>query len=301
MRITNKMLYNNLLRNLNRNLNLMSKTQEQMSTGKRVSKPSDDPIDVTLIMGMKAIASEQETHIKNIEDAIGWLDATDQALDSLGEALKRAYELTLQGANGASSQDARDAIAKEIRQIIEEVKEIGNSNYAGRYIFGGTITTKPPFDKGTGQFQGNNQKLEWEIGSQVTLAINSTGEVFGITFDNDGKPLGESKIIKTLEDLANLLESNGSSGYDTYIGELNSHLDQVLNERAAVGAKSRRLDMAHKRATQVNLDFTELISKKEDIDIAEVTMYYAMQEAVYHAALMTGARILQPTLLHFLR
>lgn len=297
MRVTNKMLHTNLLRNLNRNLNMMSKTQEQMSSGKKVSRPSDNPIDVTLIMGMKSILSEQETHIKNMEDGIGWLEATDQALANLGEVVKRASELALQGANGTASQDARIAIAQEIGQLIDEAKQIINTNYAGRYIFGGTNTSNPPVD-GSNQFRGNSFKMNWEIGPGVTIAINTTGEVFnGGTV---GTPPYEPQMITVLKDLKTALEDS-SGDPSASIGELDKQMDAILNERAAVGAKSRRLEMAKSRAEEVNLDLGELTSKLEDIDIAEVSMTYAMQEAVYQAALMTGARILQPTLLNFLR
>lgn len=306
MRVTNRMLHNTLLTNLNRNLRMMQKTQEQMSSGKKISRPSDNPIDTTLIMGMQSIIAEQEVHIKNMDDGIGWLEATDKALGNVGEVLARASELALQGSTGTSDDASRLAIAQEIGQLIDELKQIFNTNYAGRYIFGGTNTGSPPFVeeeiagvtytvyKGNGSPEGD---LNWEIAPGVTMAINATGaKAFAVDLTTDPK---EPKMITVLKNIKQELETSGGDP-GAYTDELNAQVDHILQQRAVAGAKVRRLEMAQARSSDVVLDLKELNSKLEDIDIAEATMNYAMQEAVYQAALMTGAKILQPSLLNFL-
>lgn len=298
MRVTNKMLSQTFLNNLTRNLNAMRKTQEQMSSFKKVSRPSDDPIAVTQILGMKTTLAEQAKHMQNMEEGIGWLEATDSALNNAGQVLKRAYELTVQAANGTNPEDSLRAIAKEIEQLSDELMQIANSSYAGRYIFGGTYTGKTPFEldvDGNIIYKGNDETLDWEIGAGVTMSVNLTGQdVFEV---DEG--IKQSEIFTVLSDLKNALESGGN--VDDLLENINEKLDHILEQRAVVGAKSRRMEMSLDRAEVVNLGLIELTSKLEDIDVAETSMYYAMQRATYEAALMTGAQILQPTLLNFLR
>jgi flagellar hook-associated protein 3 FlgL len=298
VRVTNKMLSQTFLNNLTRNLNAMRKTQEQMSSFKKVSRPSDDPIAVTQILGMKTTLAEQAKHMQNMEEGIGWLEATDSALNNAGQVLKRAYELTVQAANGTNPEDSLRAIAKEIEQLSDELMQIANSSYAGRYIFGGTYTGKTPFEldvDGNIIYKGNDETLDWEIGAGVTMSVNLTGQdVFEV---DEG--IKQSEIFTVLSDLKNALESGGN--VDDLLENINEKLDHILEQRAVVGAKSRRMEMSLDRAEVVNLGLIELTSKLEDIDVAETSMYYAMQRATYEAALMTGAQILQPTLLNFLR
>lgn len=296
MRVTNRMLSSTLLNNLTRNLNMMRKSQEQMSSFKKVSRPSDDPIAVAQILGMKTYLAEQEQHMQNMEDGLGWIEATDQALANASQVLTRAYELAVKGANGTNPDDSLAAIAKEIDQLGKEMQQIANSNYAGRYIFGGTYTGKTPFEVEDGSviYKGNAEEMRWELGAGVTMDINSTGtDVFKV--DGDGK----STIFIVLNELKNTLEAGGNAG--DLLADLDAGMNHLLEQRAVLGAKSRRLEMAHNRATEVHLGMTDLTSKLEDVDLAEISMYYAMQEAVYQAALMTGAKILQPSLLNFLR
>lgn len=297
MRVTNKMLSRTFLSNLNKNLNAMRKTQEQMSSFKKVSRPSDNPIAVTQILGMKTTLAEQAQHMQNMKDGIGWLEATDSALNNAGEVLKRAYELTVQAANGTNPEDSLKAIAKEIEQLLDELRQIANTSYAGRYLFGGTYTGATPFEldaDGSVIYKGNDDALRWEIGAGVTMDINLTGQsVFKV--DNVTQ---KSSIFTALSDLKVALENGGD--INPILDKINDQVDHILDQRAIVGAKSRRLEMSLDRAEIVNLGLVELTSKLEDIDVAETSMYYAMQRATYEAALMTGAQILQPTLLDFL-
>lgn len=303
MRVTNRMLSQTFLSNLNKNLNAMRKTQEQMSSFKKVNRPSDDPIAVTQILGMKTSIAEQEQHMQNMEDGIGWLEATDSALNNAGLVLRRAYELTVQAANGTNPEDSLKAIAKEIEQLSDELMQIANTNYAGRFIFGGTYTGKTPFVKdsdGNIIYEGNEDTLNWEVGPSVTMEINLAGaDVFDVNMDESDPNEGTSTIFTVLKDLKEALETGGDVG--ALLDDIDDQVDHILQQRAVVGAKSRRLEMSLDRAKEVNLGLTELTSKLENIDVAETSMYYAMQRATYEAALMTGAQILQPTLIHFLR
>lgn len=332
MRVTNKMLVNNVLRNINNNLTRLQKLQQQQASGKVVSRPSDDPIRVTQALYMRSALSEQQQHIKNMKDAKSWLDASDTALANASEIIHRAQELAVYGANGVLPQEARNALADEIDELVDHLMQVANTNHAGRYIFAGTATTQPPFIyedvlvlDGNGDpvldanndpvietrviYTGNEKNLDWEVSPGVTMEINNPGEqVFGgvedaKVQDEDGNLVDVQTValFNVLFDLSSNLRTSDIDGLNKRMGELDKQLDNNLSQRAIAGAKSRRMEMAISRAEESEVNTTEILSNLEDIDIAEVNMLLSMQSYVYQAALMTGAKVLQPSLIDFIR
>ncbi len=295
MRVTNKMIAQTVLNNLGTGLSRLQKLQDQMSSGYMVSRPSDNPVVATRVMTMNSVMKQHEQYERNVDDAIGWLEATDKALGNLTDALQRARELALYGANGTLSSTDRSALAQEVEQLTASVVQIANTSYAGRYIFAGTMTTTSPFAEvppGSGivVYSGNNGQLEWEVGQGVTVNININGRDAFI----------DSDVFASLNDLRTNLQSSGT--FDTTIlSRLDSAIDSTLNLRASMGAKNNRLEMALNRYSMEKINYEQLLSKLNDVDIAKIYTDFKMQEAVYQSALNTGARILQPTLLDFLR
>lgn len=147
MRITNNMLMRTMMQNINTNLGRLEKLQQQMSTGKKIQAPSDDPIVAARALKLRTDVSEIEQYKKNVEDAMSWLDVTETAIASLSDIVQRARELAVQASNdGVLAEEDRLSIKAEISQLKSSLIEIGNTAYAGRYIFGGYSTDKPPFE-----------------------------------------------------------------------------------------------------------------------------------------------------------
>ncbi|NLY42404.1 MAG: flagellar hook-associated protein FlgL, partial [Clostridiaceae bacterium] len=145
MRITNNMLIRNMMLNINTNLVRMDKVQYQMATGKKIRRPSDDPIIASRALKYRTDIYEIEQFQKNTSDAISWIEMTEQALSNLGEVIKRARELTVQASTDSLTPEDKIKIQSEIIQLKRSIVEIGNTSYAGRYIFGGYDTDEPPF------------------------------------------------------------------------------------------------------------------------------------------------------------
>ncbi|HHX51307.1 MAG TPA: flagellar hook-associated protein FlgL [Clostridia bacterium] len=297
MRVTNKMLVNTVLQNLNRNLSMLHRSQDQMSSGKVVSRPSDDPIRVTQALTIRSALMEQKQHTKNMKDAKSWLDSSDTALDNVNEILQRARELAVYGANGTLPKQSREAIAQEVDQLIDHLVQVANSSYAGRFVFAGTRTTDIPFQRvgDSVVYAGNDESLEWEVSPGVTIGINLDGEK---AFDVAG---GISRTFDVMIALKIALEEDKTDDIQSTIGDIQEQIDHNLSQRAVLGAKSRRMELAITRAEESQVNVTELLSKLEDIDLAEVTMHYSIQSYVYQVALMTGAKVMQPSLMDFLR
>lgn len=317
MRITNSTLSTNYLRNLNRNLELMQKYQNQLSSGKEISKPSDNPMLVSKVMDLNNNILQNEQYNSNISDSLGWVQTQDGALAGVSSTLNRVRELIIYGANGSLSDTDRAAVNDEMKMKIQELADVLNTNFDGRYIFAGQKTLSKPFsvdgDKLTYHIayeedaDGNPVELEDGARKNITREISKGVNVELVT--DGSKIMTASSASKGNEDLGGLLnnivsalnsgKSDELSG--NLLGDLDKHIDNVLQVRSKIGAIDNRLQAAQARNESENINLNTILSKREDIDIAEKYMEFSVMKTVYQASLATGAQILQPSLLDYLR
>jgi len=301
MRITNNTLTGNYLRNLNRNLKAMQKYQNQLSSGKEVSRPSDNPMLVARIMQLDSNVRMNEQYEKNISDALGWTDTADGALNVVTSTLQRARELIIYGANGTLSGTDRSALKDEVDTLQGQLMQVLNTNYDGRYIFGGQKTTEPPFSivDGILTYSGDNNNIEREISRGVNITIPTNGSGIAVTA---GTTLGNEDIGALFKNISLALENGNTDDLSgSLLGDIDKHLDNTIRFRSKMGAVYNRLESAKERNAAENLSMTELLSKSEDIDLAEKMMEFSTMRTVYQASLQTGAQILQPSLLDYIR
>lgn len=301
MRVTNNMIMSNTLYNLNRNLSKLNKTNNQLSTGKRINRPSDDPVSASKALKLRADVSEIEQYQRNTKDALSWLDITESAIDNLQDVIHRAKELTVQASTETMGEEDREKIKAEIEQLKEQIMQIGNTTYTGRYIFSGFQTNKKVFDETTndGTYKidiTNKQKIKYQVGvgEEIEIGVFAT-ELFG----DDGS--GKSQIVQDFDQLITALDTDNTGDITGALSKLDDHLNNTLAIRAEIGAKTNRLELVQNRLEKDNLNFTELLSENEDVDMAETIMNLKMEESVYRASLSAGAQVIQPTLLDFIR
>lgn len=324
MRVTNGMLVNNLMRNLNRNLSRMEKSQQSLASGKKFVRPSDDPIGVSRSLRLNTEVAVMDQYKRNAGDVQSWLNTTELAIDNINDILQRAKELTVQAVNETNSLTERKAIAEEIHELRNQLIQIGNSTYAGSYIFSGFKTDKPLLDKnGNYDIGGGTSKLslgeviEINIGIGDRIGANTVGQrIFGLSADpadldktpiNSLGALGEvnsgdsSQLIAVFDKLIEDLKADSTEDIRKALSRLDIHADNVNTIRAEIGVKTNRVELTTNRIEDDTLNLKELLSKNEDADMAEVIMNLLMQENVYNASLSGGARIIQPSLVDFLR
>lgn len=296
MRVTNKMIAQTVLNNLAANLNRLQKLQDQMSSLHVVSKTSDDPMIATRVVTLNSVLKQHDQYEQNISDAKNWIETTESTLGNVTDALQRAREQAVYGANGTLDQTSREAIAQEIDQIFDNIVQLANTNFAGRYIFGGTKTTTAPFDD-KGKYLGDERELKWEISQGVVMTVNIDGKkVFG-----DTSAAGDNGIFTVLNNLRTHLRNGDTQAVsNTDLGELDRVIDGILNLRASLGARANRLETATSQSGGERTNYEALLSKLNDVDLAKVVTDFSMQENVYQAALSTGARIILPSLVNFL-
>lgn len=286
MRVTQSMLSNNMLRNLSNNYNKMGKLQDQLTTQKRITRPSDDPVVAMLGLGYRDSLNKVQQYSRNISEATNWLDSTDDAISQGVKVLQRIRELTVQASNGTYEEGQRGAIAVEVDQLKEQLETIAQTQVGGKYIFNGKNTNKAPT---AGNFSEGD--VELEIFDGIKLNVNTKGsELF-------------KSVFNTLDSLKSKLEDKTASDSDIggFLDTLDSEIDHFLKIQADVGAKQNRVEMMEDRLSSQEIIATEIMSKNEDVEIEKVITELITQESVQRAALSVGARIIQPSLVDFLR
>lgn len=308
MRITNSTLTTNYLRNLTRNLKMMEKYQNQLSSGKEISRPSDDPLLVSKIMDLNINILQNEQYNKNISDTLGWVQTQDGALDNVNSTLNRIRELIIYGANGSLSDTDRLAINDEVKMKIEELMDTLNTNFDGRYIFAGQKTLSKPFsvdgntlkyNEGGTEGDGSDKNISREISKGVSIELVTDGSRIMTT---TGTTPGNEDLGTLLSKVSDALKNSDTDALSgDLLSDLDKHIDNILQVRSKVGAIHNRLEAAESRNKAENINLKTLLSEREDIDVAEKYMEYSVMKTVYQASLATGAQILQPSLLDYLR
>jgi flagellar hook-associated protein 3 FlgL len=289
MRMTHAMLASTTLRNLSVNLKRLEGYNNQLTSGRRISQPSDDPVGMAAALSHRSTLEQLDQHLKNIDEALAWVNTTDAALDSAGQALQRAYELAVAGANDALSADDRLAIQHEVEAIAAHVVQLANTTYGDQYIFAGTLTTTPAYAGGTPPtYSGNAGLIQREIAPGATVVVNVVGQ-----------PIFDA-IFGALSNLSAALSASDTAGVRTAITSVKTAETSLLTTRAQVGARVNRLTAQRDRLLDVQVNVTELRSKVEDTDYAATLLNFSSAEAVYQAALQVGARSIQPSLLTYL-
>jgi len=309
MRVTNRMMNNTLLLNLNRGLARLERINNQLGTKKKINRPSDDPVKTGVILRTSTSIRETEQYIRNLDAAVSWLDAADVILQDVVSVIHRAKELAVAGASTHLDETARQALADEIAQLHDNLLQLANSTHGGRYLFAGQHTDKKPFSGGgvTGDrindvtflmsLTDDETKIEFEIAPGITIDVNV------ISYNPaDGNPQEGlfMPIFNALQELyGELVDDTGDP--DIPLQDLDNSLDNVLRKISELGGKQNRVELARERMLDLQLNLTRILSEEQDLDYAEAIMELKMEEFAYRTALAVGARIIQPSLVDFLR
>jgi flagellar hook-associated protein 3 FlgL len=294
MRITTGMTQRNILADLNRVSDKLSRTQSKIASNREITRPSDDPFNAARALALRTSMESTQQYQRNIQDALGWQETAEIALSDITDALHRAQELAVDGASDTSPPEARLSIAAEIDQLIEGIKQNGNSTYRGRYVFAGTTTDAPPYVAGDDLYHGSPDDVERQIGPGVALSIGLRAD----SFLGNG---ADGKLLQVLRDVSTHLKADDGTALRGDLDLLGAKEDELLGARALNGARQNRLDAALSRLSEVEESTLKQLSETEDADIAKTLIEFSSQQAAYQAALKAGASIVQPSLMDFLR
>ena len=311
MRITTGMMQDNYLKCLSRNMGKMVSLQYQMSTGKRLNKMSDDPVDALSVMQFRAKLYRSARYKESVERGLTWLQQTESSVSELNKVLVSAYDTVIQMSNDWLGDDDKNAAAELIGQLRDHVLTIGNAQSGTQYIFGGYNTKKAPFsvdssgkllyngldlmdDANPALIDESKASIEYEVGFNLRMNVAVNGvQLIG---------MGEDNIYAVLDNLYNALKADAPADeLSAYAGKLQDAQSHVLAVLGDIGGRVNRLELIANRYEEDQLIYTDNKSKLEDVDQAEALMNFKMAEYVYNAALQVGSRIVQPSLVDFLK
>ncbi len=286
------------LANVQKSTANMSRLQEQISTGKRVNRASDDPAAARKILSLRSEDLSLDQYASNIQTATQALDYSASSLQSTSDILQRITELTMQGVSSSTDQGGRTIIANEINQLLETIMQSANSKRLGRYTFAGTKTTTEPFvttRDSSGKisavtYQGNREVIEYNVGPNTNSVVNLTGdEVFMST-----------NLFQAIIRVRDNLESGSISFAQNELTNLDNAQQTVLNSIAKAGGISSTLQLTANRIEDTKLSLQEVMASAESADIAELVLKLTEQQSIFEASLSSGSYIFKTSILNYL-
>ena len=295
MRVTNKLMADTVTGSLFKNVEQLLKTQDVLSSGKRINKSSDDPIGIGKVLDYRKTICAINQYDRNIAHGESWLSFTDSTLDSVGDSLIRAKELALSQANATANAETMRAVAEEVKTIYDHILQLANTKLGNSYIFAGHEIDTVPFSRDDDyitSYNGDKGEISIIAGENVEIGINVNGEELF---------LSEVNIFGILRELKTGLETNDSAAISDQLEPLDDALDQILKAMADAGAKLNRLETTENHWADFKLNIEHMLSDTEDADMIKTVTDLASQETAYQASLAASARVIQPSLLDFLR
>ena len=291
-RITQRALTTATLQNLQRSLGRTSDLQEQLSTGRVLNRPSDSPTGIVTAMQTRASLARNRAHAASADDARTWLNVSDSTLQGASTMLGRVRDLVVQGQNSSVGPVGRENIAREIESIRDGLLELANTRVGGRLLFAGTADPAAAFDA-AGVFQGDGNPVERTVADGLQLRVDVDGvAAFGS---------GPGSVFGLLTDIADALRTTPDTVATTHLGAVDGARDRILAALGDIGARSNRLDAIAERNAAAQLTLRTQLSEVEDVDLPQTIMELQLQEVAYQAALSATSRVIQPSLMDFLR
>lgn len=296
MRVTGMMQNIQLLKNLRNNNAGIVDLQNKLATGRRIHKPGDDPVGVGYYMRYNSEINRSNEFLENANTGLGYLKTMDEMFQQISDVYKRARTLVQQAATGTTPDDARSHIAAEIRQLKEQLVLIGNSSFSGRFLFNGQKTDQPPYSLADPANDVTDRGVYYlNVSPNVSVPVSISGnDIFG----EAGAP---DNAFRIFDGIIQNLENN-------QVDDLRAAMDQImeLSDRlgeawAEVGARTNRFELVKERIEDQLVSLKELRAEVGDVDMAEVIIELQQRENVLQASLAVGARIMQVSLVDFIR
>lgn len=312
MRISSSMTYTNFLNNYQVNANTMQGTLDQLASGKVVNKASDNPLLVSKIMDSKVALANNAAYANTIADAKSWTENQYSVLNQVTKSMNRIITLITAAASSTNGIDELTAQKHEINQDLQNIVDSLNTSYAGKYIFAGKNTDTKPFEMQKDKdgvltrlsYAGTADGLPREISAGVTVDLFADGSKFMQVTDKDGKT---TNLTDFVANLMTALGNNPNKSIDQeklgteLLSQAQAFHDNFTTVQTTVSAKETRLEAAASRNTTEKTNLKTQLSNEQDVDYAEAYMNYQNEMVAYKATLAVGTKILQTTVLDYMR
>lgn len=302
MRITNNTITYNFLNSLNKSLERQNEVQEQLSDGKAIHRPSDDPVKAIRSLRFNSNLKQNEQFTQNLKDAQSWMETTDSALSDIGSMIIAIKEQVVGASNGTNPEDAVKIVGKAVDNLIDHIITVANTKLGDRYVFSGQNDKTEPFKRvgDTIMYNGDANKISMPIQPGVATpeqdSVNMTGyDVFG----------SDLEVFNHLIEIKQKLESAKPDDQkwlsETGLAYLDADHNKILQAHTELGTRMSMYEMAETMMEKNNTVITGDVAANEDLDIPKAIIDFKNAENVYRMALSVGARIMPASLVDFLK
>jgi len=286
MRVTNTTVYDTIIFNLSKNVKEMNEANNVVSSGKRISELSDDPIGLTQSLNIKSTLSRFEQLERNINMGQSWLSTSENTMTQVQNLISDTRALSVQMATGSIGTAERESASQTVQNTLDEIISLGNTELSGRYVFSGSKTDTAAFDQ-NGTYQGDSNPFTIKAGKDAAIEVGSDGSaVFG-------------NIFTTLSDFKAALENNRVQDIQTAIDNLGTDFDHISNKISDIGSKMVRIETRANILGESKISSTERVSNIEDADITEAIITLKKKELAYQAALSSSSKVMQMSLVDY--
>ena len=292
MRISTPYQYGTYASDVSRAQERYVEIQRQIASGKKLNRLSDDPLGLSTSLSMKGLRDGLEQYKRNLNLAKGQLGLSESALTEANTLMRRAYELAVSGANGATDQSSRNAMVSELTEIQKRLVDLGNAQDGnGEYLFAGQMTDVKPFTVVGSTITYNGDDLDRAVEAapgEVLVASVQGRQLFGDAYE-------------AIESLKLNLQGSYTAITGVDIPALQASLETINVTRGQVGARLRSAEQWMADHDRRGDEFTQSISEIEDVDITEAVVQYQMAQAAYSGALQIASQGFGLSLLDFIR
>jgi flagellar hook-associated protein 3 FlgL len=301
-RITPAMVTSATLNDLNSSLAAMTRTTDELSSGKTILEPSDNPYGASQVIDLQSQLDGLSAYESNAQDGIAWENVASSAMANMNEVTGRVRELLVQGANGTYNESDLEAMALQVEQLTESIKQDANTQYAGQYVFSGTATTTAPYEQGEDdEYKGNAESVSRAVGpgASVTITTNISSLL------GNGEASEDGKLLDTLRTIAKTMRSGTAEARselgDADLQKLEANMQTLRGLQATAGSATDQLQTALTRNEDLQTSITGALTSVDGTNIATASITYSNEQAAYEAALRAAATIVQESLLNFLQ
>jgi flagellar hook-associated protein 3 FlgL len=290
-RVTNQMTALQSQQHLQAGSVRLAQAQERATSLDKLSRPSDDPTATAEALRVKSLQSAHAQHTRNVADGDGWLSTTDSALIAADSLMAKVRELTLQGANGSLSPNAKEAVATELEGLKADLLGVANTSINGRSVFAGTSDAGVAFRADYSWTGTPGSSVTRRIGPETTVAVDSDGSAaFGT---------GASSVFALIDDIATSLRTGGDVA--SHLTTVDARVSGLRSVQSDMGARHAQLLRAEDTLMDTKVALESQRAGLEDLDLGQAVLDLQLQNNSYQAALQVTAKVLQVSLMDFLR
>ena len=306
MKVSTSMFFDKASNMLSNVQGSLAKTQEQLSTGKQIIKPSDVPEKAAVVTRLESELARQASYQNSLKTVDIRLKSEETALTNSSDVMYRMKELAMQAANDTLSLAVRKSVSLEMSQLRDQLLSLANSQDSnGNYLFAGSRVTKMPFSpdaKGMVNYQGDQNRMVIGVGDNRRMNLNMAGtDAFTNVVRDNGKG-GRVGIgfFQSLNDLVDSVKNSDKVSLQRGLGEIDMLQQGLSNASAQIGTDMNVIDSQNNVLDEIVLRLKSTLSDVQDLDYTEAITKMNKDQLALEAAQNTFAKISKLSLFNFI-